>query len=60
MMVEARQLVFELPHRPALGVEDFLVSASNGEAVALVDRWPDWPAPVVVLAGPAGISVLRA
>src|SRR5690606_11062880 len=23
-------------------------------AVALVDRWPDWPSPVVVLAGPAG------
>lgn len=23
-------------------------------AAALVDRWPDWPSPVVVLAGPAG------
>ncbi len=54
MMVEARQLVFELPHRPALGVEDFLVSASNAEAVALVDRWPDWPAGAAVIAGPPG------
>src|SRR5690606_31471852 len=30
------------------------VGASNAAAVALVDRWPDWPSPVVVLAGPAG------
>ncbi len=49
-----QQLVFELPHRPALGLEDFLVSASNAEAVALVDRWPDWHAGAAVIAGPQG------
>lgn len=54
MMVQSRQLVFEMPHRPALGVEDFLVSDSNAEAVALVDRWPDWPVGAAVIAGPAG------
>jgi chromosomal replication initiation ATPase DnaA len=48
------QLVLDLPHRPALGEEDFLVSASNALAVAEIDRWPDWPHPVLVLAGPAG------
>ena len=37
------QLVFEMPHRAAMGLEDFLVSDSNAAAVALIDRWPDWP-----------------
>ncbi len=49
-----QQLVFELPHRPALGLEDFLVSQSNAAAVALVDRWPEWPVGAAVIAGPAG------
>jgi len=49
-----RQLALEIPHRPALGLEDFLVSQSNDAAVALVDRWPDWPVRAAVIAGPAG------
>lgn len=49
-----KQLAFDIPHRPALGAEDFLVSNSNEAAVALVDRWPDWPAGAAVIAGPAG------
>jgi chromosomal replication initiation ATPase DnaA len=48
------QLVFELPHRAAMGLEDFLVSDSNAAAVALVDRWPDWPIGAAVLVGPRG------
>ncbi|KAB2846452.1 MAG: hypothetical protein F9K44_15335 [Hyphomicrobiaceae bacterium] len=48
------QLVLDLPHRPALGEEDFLVSASNAVAVAEIDRWPDWQHHVFVLVGPAG------
>jgi DnaA regulatory inactivator Hda len=49
-----RQLPLDLGHRPALGVADFLVAPPNQEAVAWLDRWPDWPAPALVLAGPAG------
>ena len=49
-----RQLALDLPHRPALGAEDFLLSDSNRAAVALIDQWPQWPHPVVVLSGPAG------
>jgi chromosomal replication initiation ATPase DnaA len=49
-----RQLTLDLPHRPALGAEDFLLSDSNRAAVGMIDRWPDWPHPVVVLSGPAG------
>jgi chromosomal replication initiation ATPase DnaA len=48
------QLVFELPHRAAMGLEDFLVSESNAAAVALVDRWPDWPVGAAILVGPTG------
>lgn len=54
MIDEPQQLVFELPHRQALGLEDFLVSDSNAAAVALVDRWPGWPVGAAVIAGPAG------
>lgn len=46
------QMVFDLPFRPALGREDFWVSPSNEEAVAWIDRWPNWPTPVMVLYGP--------
>ena len=49
-----KQLAFDIPHRPALGWEDFLVSSSNQQAVALVDRWPDWPAGAAVISGPPG------
>ena len=48
------QLPLDLAHRPALGRDDFLVAPANAEAVAWLDRWPDWPAPALVLTGPAG------
>jgi len=48
------QLVFDLPHRPALGADDFLVSACNSTAVDLVDAWPDWPHRVHLIEGPSG------
>jgi chromosomal replication initiation ATPase DnaA len=49
-----RQLTFPLDPRPALGRDDFLVSDSNSDAVAWIDRWPDWPGGVrgVSLHGP--------
>ena len=46
------QLAFDLPHRAALGAEDFLVSDCNDAAVRLVDAWPQWPEPVQLLMGP--------
>ncbi|MBI1774813.1 MAG: DNA replication protein [Proteobacteria bacterium] len=50
----AAQLVLDLGHRPAFGLDDFLVADPNREAVAWLDRWPDWPAPALALYGPAG------
>lgn len=51
---KSRQLVLDLPHRAALGRDDFLVTPSNAAAVALIDRYPDWPHYGVVLSGAAG------
>jgi chromosomal replication initiation ATPase DnaA len=51
-----RQLALDLGFRPALGRADFLVGASNAEAAAWIDRWPDWPEPArgLAIVGPAG------
>ncbi len=46
------QLILDLPHRAALGAEDFLVSDCNRAAVRLIDSWPDWPDRVQLLIGP--------
>ncbi|HJM52236.1 MAG TPA: DNA replication protein [Alphaproteobacteria bacterium] len=48
------QLAFDLAQRPALGAEDFLLAASNAEAVSWLDRWPDWPGRALALHGPPG------
>lgn len=53
MSLQPAQLVFDLALRPALGAEDFMVSSANAAAVALVDRWPDWPLASAYVAGPA-------
>lgn len=49
----SQQLVFDLGHRPAHGLQDFLITASNADAVAHIDRWPDGTAPALILYGPA-------
>ena len=54
MTGRGRQLVLDLPHRQALGRDDFLVTASNAAAVALIDHWPAWPSHAALLVGSAG------
>ena len=48
------QLTLDLPHRPALGAEDFLISGSNQAAADIVDRWPDWPHRSTMVVAPPG------
>lgn len=48
------QLALELPHRAALGAEDFIVSGCNEAAISALDRWPDWPHPAMAVVGPPG------
>jgi len=49
----ARQLVFDLKHRCAMGREDFLITSSNREAVEAIDAWPDWQHHTLALVGPS-------
>jgi chromosomal replication initiation ATPase DnaA len=51
--VTTAQLTLDLPHRAALGAEDFLVSDCNRAAVRLIDAWPNWQDQVQLLIGPA-------
>ena len=54
MTVPGRQLVLDLPHAASTSREDFLPGASNETGLKLVESWPGWPHPWVVLAGPEG------
>jgi chromosomal replication initiation ATPase DnaA len=48
------QLPLALPHAPSFGRDDFMTGPSNSAALHLIESWPDWPAPVVLLTGPSG------
>jgi chromosomal replication initiation ATPase DnaA len=47
------QLTFDLPHRPALGAGDFLISQSNRAAADVIDLWPAWPQSSVAVVAPS-------
>ena len=49
-----RQIPIPFEHRPALERDDYLVTSANAEAVAWIDRWPDWPGPLLAVWGPEG------
>lgn len=51
---QPRQLALALPHAESLSRDDFLEGPGNAAALALIDRWPDWPNRVMWLAGPEG------
>lgn len=48
------QLTLPLATDPSLSRDDFVVAPGNAEAVAFVDSWPAWSAPVAALHGPTG------
>jgi len=48
----ARQLPLDLPHVVSFRRDDFLESRANDSALALVDRWPDWPSSAAAIVGP--------
>ena len=51
-MAIAAQLPLDLQHRQALGRDDFLIAPNNQDAVRWIDRWPEWPAPCLIVYGP--------
>ena len=48
----AQQIPLSFEHRHALDAEDFVVAEANRDAVAWLDRWPDWPGRSLALYGP--------
>jgi chromosomal replication initiation ATPase DnaA len=48
------QLALELPVDPSFRREDFLPAPSNRAALEMIDRWPHWPDPALLLTGPPG------
>jgi DnaA regulatory inactivator Hda len=53
-MTTPRQIPLDLGYRPAVGRDDFFVAPGNADAVAWIDRWPQWPAHALALFGPSG------
>jgi chromosomal replication initiation ATPase DnaA len=51
---KGEQLPLHFTHDAAQGRDDLMVSARLTAAVSVVDEWPNWPSPVVILAGPVG------
>jgi chromosomal replication initiation ATPase DnaA len=49
-----RQLAFALGHHTSFAREDFLEGPSNRTALAMIERWPDWPDRLLVVMGPEG------
>lgn len=47
------QIPLDLGCRSAHGMMDFLLGPENRDAVGWIDRWPNWPAPTLILSGPA-------
>ncbi len=51
---ESSQLTLELAPEPGFERENFVVSGSNEQAYAMIERWPDWPDPMLLILGPPG------
>ena len=49
-----RQIPLDLATGPRFSRDDLIVGPSNHAAIEIIDRWPDWAAPIVILAGPIG------
>ena len=52
--VQPRQLALALPHAESLTRDNFLEGPANEAALALIERWPDWPNRIMWLAGEEG------
>lgn len=53
-MGKPEQLPLEFRHEAASGRDDLVISDPVSAAASIVDRWPDWPSPVVIITGPEG------
>lgn len=51
--MKSEQIPLDLGCHTALERSDFLVGQSNQAAVGLIECWPHWPAPMLIISGPA-------
>lgn len=51
---QVAQIPMNLPHEAGFSRADFVTGRANREALDIVDGWPDWPEPGVLLVGPGG------
>jgi chromosomal replication initiation ATPase DnaA len=49
-----QQLPLAFGHDAASGRDDLVISDPVSAAASIVDRWPDWASPVVIITGPEG------
>jgi chromosomal replication initiation ATPase DnaA len=49
-----RQIPIPLGHQPVYDRDSFIIGEANRAALRLIENWPAWPAPVVILTGPPG------
>lgn len=52
--MSSRQLALDLPLEPSYARADFVTGEANRLPLDMIDRWPDWPRPGLVLHGPEG------
>ena len=52
--VHPRQLAFALSHAESLTRDNFLEGPANAAGLALIESWPEWPSPTMMLVGPEG------
>lgn len=48
------QLPLDFVHQPSNARDDLIVSDPLNAAIHIIDSWPTWPSPIVILAGPTG------
>lgn len=48
------QLIMPFASQPSYHVADFIRGEATAEALAWVERWPDWPYSIMLLHGPSG------
>jgi chromosomal replication initiation ATPase DnaA len=48
------QLPLDLRHDTATGRDDLVISDPVSAAASIIDRWPGWASPVVIITGPEG------
>lgn len=53
MSLSANQIPLDLGHLSSRSREDFMIAPCNQDAVGWVDKWPQWPAPALIVHGPA-------